>query len=121
MAFGNHQKRRLADVADLADRQQRLVMRRGAAIRHFGEILGRQHRHHAGGGADGGQVHAFDCAMRDGGQTERQMQRPRQGKVIHIPRLPRHMQRGCIMRQGFSQAHARTPSTDTGTPERSWK
>jgi len=49
-------------------------MHRGAAIGHFGKVFGREDGHHAGGGADGGQVYRRDLAMRDGGEAEGKVQ-----------------------------------------------
>jgi hypothetical protein len=117
VGFGHDKEDGLADVVDGAHGQQGLVMRRGAAIGHLGQVFGREDRDHAGGGANGGKVEAGDLAMRNGRQPEGQMQRVRrQGQVVDVTRLAGHMQRGRVVWQGFAHAHGETSSTETGVP-----
>ena len=121
MALGHDQKDRLTNVMHPARGQQRLILHRRRAIGHLRPILGRKHRHHAGGGPHRGKVHRRDHTMGATRQTKGQMQRPRrQRHIIGIAASPRHMQRRAIMRQRFSHAHGCTSSTETGVPARSW-
>ena len=121
MAFGHDKENRLADIMHPARGQQRLIVNGWRAIRHIWPILGREHRHHTGGGTHRRKVHLGDHTMGAGGQAKGQMQGPcRQRHIIGIAGGPRDMQRRRIMRQRFTHAHGCTSRTETGLPARSW-
>jgi len=112
MAGGDDQEERLAQVMDRPIAKQRLVMGTGRDIIGAGQIGSRDHRHDAGGRADGAEIHRGDLPARDIRQAEGQMQRARRCRdIIDIARRAGHMQGRGIMGKRAGNAHGRTSST----------
>ena len=117
MAGGDDEIDRLAEVEHVVDRQERLVMRRGADVIGVRQITRRQHRDHTRRVAHAVEVEARDPATRHVGQTEAEVQRPGgRGNVVDVARGAGDVQRGGVMGQGARNAHAVTFSTSVAIP-----
>ena len=103
----HHGKHRLAQIADLAVAEDRVVVQHRAAVVLAGNVRGREHAHHAGHGAHGGQVAVQQPARGHGGEAERAVQRAGQlGDVVGVGRGAGHVQLGRFMRA--AHAHPRS-------------
>ena len=97
--------------------QQGFVMVGGRYVIVKRQICRRQHRHHTGGSSDIAQVHAVERARGHRAQSKGDMQRcGRCRDVVNVTRSPRDMELGCIMGEGFGNAHAVTSCRFVGRP-----
>ena len=106
-AFGDDGEQRLAEIANLAGAEDRVVVNDRAAVVAAGNVLGRQHGDDARHGADAVEVHRGQPSGRHRRQAERAMQRSLQfGQVVDVVRLAGDVQRCGFMRPADADAHA---------------
>ena len=106
---GDHREHRLAQVADVAVTQNRVVVNDGAAIVGPRNVAGRHHQHHAGQCANGVQRHAGQLATRHRRQAQRAVQRAGEfGNVVDVGGFTGHVQVGRFVRATDADASATT-------------
>ena len=86
-----HDRDRLADVAHLVDREDRLVVERRAVVRlgdDGADVVGGDHAVHAADRLRGADVDALDATVRDGAAEDLAVEHPRQAQVVDVLRAP---------------------------------
>lgn len=117
---GGDGEQALAHAIDLASRrltgsEQLVVVDHRADVVLAGDVLGGQHQHHAGRGADGREIQLGDLRMRAGAHAQVHVQQTgRLGNVVDIDRRARYVARGAVMRQGGVDALERGGLDDGG-------
>ena len=116
----DHGEHRLAQVADLAavlhGQQDRVVVDDRAAVVGAGDVVGREHRHHARHGADGVERERRDAPVGRGRQAQRAMQGAGDlGDVVDVGGLAGHVQVRRFVRAADAHAHALVVGERLGT------
>ncbi|MDT4828340.1 hypothetical protein FQZ97_617220 [compost metagenome] len=109
--FGDHGEHGLAEVADLAavvhGQQDRVVVNDRAAVVGAGDVVGGDHRDHAGHGADGVEGQRRHAAVGHRRQAQRAVQRAGEfGNVVDVGGFAGHVQVRRLVRAADAHAHA---------------